>query len=112
MLLRSFHHRVDEIERRLAGKYLVITMRSGRKVRIHNLKPWMLFLESMKAAHGDIRPCDFSGELLAIADTEFDPEWPCLLKNTWWLLTDNGQHVGLKAVLEYLKKYLKKEKSK
>ena len=112
MFLKLLHRRIDELDRLLAGRYLVITMRSGRKARIHNLKPWMLFLESMKAAHGDIRPCDFSKELLAIADTEFDPEWPCLLKNTWWLLTDNGQHVGLKAVLEYLKKYLKKEKSK
>jgi|ERR1035437_4045731 hypothetical protein len=53
----------------------------GRKVRIHHQASFMLYLESMKAVDRDLRPRDLSDELLAIADAEFDPEWP--IQSTW-----------------------------
>jgi hypothetical protein len=101
--MRRVRQKIAELESRLIGKYLVITTRSGRKVRIHHQAPFMLYVESMKAVDRDLRPRDLSGELLAIADSEFDPDWPCLLQNAWWTLTDNGKHVGLKAVMQFLR---------
>lgn len=106
----SLHHRVDELERRLIGETTLITTLAGRKVLIRESDAPTLMLEAWNAVSRtyslgaeELSRVGISERLTAVADAEFNPSWPNALQLAHGAVSDNGKHVGLKAVMEFLR---------